>query len=72
MNKLDELMELNKSVDTIINSAMEDNKKTEEEIIATKIELWNKMWDDIDTKIKRGNHTDMRMANIVLVVGGSS
>ena len=29
MNKLDELMELNKSVDTIINSAMEDNKKTE-------------------------------------------
>lgn len=54
MNKLDELMELNKSVDTIINSAMEDNKKTEEEIIATKIELWNKMWDDIDAWYNKG------------------
>lgn len=54
MSKLDELMELNKSVDTIINSAMEDNKKTEAEITATKVELWNKMWDDIDTWYNKG------------------
>lgn len=54
MNKLDELMELNKSVDVIINSAMEDNKKTEAEITATKVELWNKMWDDIDIWYNKG------------------
>ena len=62
MNKLDELMELNKSVDTIINSAMEDNKKTETEITATKIELWNKMWDDIDTWYDKG-YVDVALAN---------
>ena len=39
MNKLDELMEMNKSVDTIINSAMEDNKRTEEEIRGEKISV---------------------------------
>ena len=62
MNKLDELMELNKSVDTIINSAMEDNKKTEAEITATKVELWNKMWDDIDTWYNKG-YVDAALAN---------
>ena len=62
MNKLDELMEMNKSVDTIINSAMEDNKRTEEEITATKIELWNKMWDDIDTWYDKG-YVDVALAN---------
>ena len=62
MNKLDELMELNKSVDTIINSAMEDNKKTEAEITATKIELWNKMWDDIDAWYNKG-YVDVAIRN---------
>lgn len=62
MNKLDELMELNKSVDTIINSAMEDNKRTEAEITVTKIELWNKMWDDIDTWYNKG-YVDVALAN---------
>lgn len=62
MNKLDELMELNKSVDTIINSAMEDNKRTEKEITATKIELWNKMWDDIDAWYNKG-YVDVALAN---------
>ena len=70
MNKLDELMELNKSVDTIINSAMEDNKKTEEEIIATKIELWNKMWDDIDAWYNKG-YVNAAINNIRYVVIGS-
>lgn len=63
MNKLDELMELNKSVDTIINSAMEDNKRTEKEITATKIELWNKMWDDIDAWYDKG-YIDAAINNI--------
>lgn len=62
MNKLDELMEMNKSVDTIINSAMEDNKRTEKEITATKIELWHKMWDDIDTWYNKG-YVDVALAN---------
>jgi len=62
MNKLDELMELNKSVDIIINSAMEDNKKTEAEIATTKIELWNKMWDDIDAWYNKG-YVDAALAN---------
>lgn len=54
MIKLDELMELNKSVDTIIASAMEDNKRVEAEIVATEIELWNKMWDDIEEWYNKG------------------
>lgn len=62
MNKLDKLMELNKSVDTIINSAMEDNKRTEKEIATTKIELWNKMWDDIDAWYSKG-YVDAALAN---------
>ena len=40
MTKLEELMELNNSVDTIIASAMEDNKRVEAEITATDIEEW--------------------------------
>lgn len=62
MNKLDELMELNKSVDVIINSAMEDNKKIEAEITATKVELWNKMWDDIDIWYNKG-YVDVAIQN---------
>ena len=54
MTKLDELMELNKAVDVIINSAKKDNEKTEKEIVATKIELWNKMWDDIEEWYDKG------------------
>ena len=54
MAKLDELMELNRSVDTIIASAMKDNKKIETEIVATKIDLWNKMWDDINMWYSKG------------------
>lgn len=54
MTKLDELIELNKSVDTIIASAMEDNKRVETEIVATEIELWNKMWDDIEGWYNKG------------------
>jgi len=54
MTKLDELMELNKAVDVIINSAKKDNEKTEKEIVATKIELWNKMWDDIEEWYRKG------------------
>lgn len=54
MTKLDELMELNKSIDVIINSAMEENKKVKAEIAATKIELWNKMWDDIEEWYNKG------------------
>ena len=54
MTKLDELMELNKSVDTIIASAMENNERVEAEIVATEIEQWNKMWDDIEEWYKKG------------------
>ncbi|HAH18505.1 MAG TPA: hypothetical protein DCL29_05820 [Eubacterium sp.] len=54
MTKLDELMELNKSIDVIINSAMEENKKIEAEIAATKIELWNRMWGDIEAWYRKG------------------
>lgn len=54
MSKLDELMKLNKSIDVIINSAMEDNKKVEAEIVTTEIELWNKMWDDIEEWYNKG------------------
>lgn len=54
MTKLDELMELSKSVDTIIASAMEDNERVEAEIVATEIEQWNKMWDDIEKWYNKG------------------
>ena len=54
MTKLDELMELNKSVDTIIASAMKDNERVKAEIVATEIEQWNKMWDDIEEWYKKG------------------
>lgn len=54
MTKLDELMELNRAVDVIINSAKKDNEKTEKEIVATEIELWNKMWDDIEEWYRKG------------------
>ena len=54
MTKLEELMELNNSVDTIIASAMEDNKRVEAEIVTTEIELWNKMWDDIEEWYNKG------------------
>lgn len=54
MTKLEELMELNNSVDTIIASAMEDNKRVEAEITATEIVLWNKMWDDIEEWYNKG------------------
>lgn len=54
MTKLDELMELNKSVDAIIASAMQDNERVEAEIVATEIEQWNKMWDDIEEWYNKG------------------
>lgn len=54
MTKLDELMELNKSVDTIIASAMEDNERVEAEIFATEIEQWSKMWNDIEEWYNKG------------------
>lgn len=54
MTKLDELMELNRAVDVIINSAMEDNERVEAEIFATEIEQWNKMWDDIEEWYNKG------------------
>ena len=54
MTKLEELMKLNNSVDTIIASAMEDNKRVEAEITATEIVLWNKMWDDIEEWYNKG------------------
>ena len=68
MTKLDELMELNKSVDTIINSAMEDKKRTEKEITATKIELWNKMWDDIEEWYNKGYVDIIKDHGIILEV----
>lgn len=63
MSKLDELMELNKSVDTIIASAMQDNERVETEIVATEIEQWNKMWDDIEKWYNKG-YIDAASANI--------
>jgi hypothetical protein len=62
MTKLDELMELNRSVDTIIASAMKDNKRTEAEIVTTEIELWNKMWDDIEEWYNKG-YVEAALAN---------
>lgn len=62
MTKLDELMELNKSVDTIIASAMEDNQRVEAEIVATEIELWYKMWDDIEEWYRKG-YVDAALTN---------
>lgn len=62
MTKLDELMELNKAVDVIINSAKKDNEKTEKEIVATEIELWNKMWNDIEEWYRKG-YVDAALAN---------
>lgn len=62
MTKLEELMELNNSVDTIIASAMEDNKRVEAEITATEIVLWNKMWDDIEEWYNKG-YVEAALAN---------
>lgn len=62
MTKLEELMELNNSVDIIIASAMEDNKRIEAEITATEIELWNKMWDDIEEWYNKG-YIEAALAN---------
>ena len=68
MTKLDELMELNKSVDTIIASAMEDNERVEAEIVATEIEQWNKMWDDIEEWYNKG-YIDAAISNINSCLG---
>lgn len=68
MTKLDELMELNKSVDTIIASAMEDNKRVEAEIVATKIEQWSKMWDDIEEWYRKGYVDIIKDHGIILEV----
>lgn len=62
MTKLDELMELNKSVDTIIASAMKDNERVEAEIVTTEIELWNKMWNDIEEWYNKG-YVEAALAN---------
>lgn len=63
MTKLDELMELNKSVDTIIASAMQDNERVEAEIVTTEIGQWNKMWDDIEEWYRKG-YIDAALTNI--------
>ena len=68
MTKLDELMELNKSVDTIIASAMEDNERVEAEIVATEIEQWSKMWDDIEEWYNKG-YIDAAINNINSFLG---
>ena len=48
MNKLDELMELSKAIDVIIEAAEMENERTVTSITEIEEVLWNEMWNDID------------------------